>query len=649
MNFRTDIEGLRALAILLVIAVHAGIPGFRGGFIGVDVFFVISGYLITDLLAAEIEETGRLDFARFYARRMRRLLPALSLMLFCTLGASMWLLSPIENSRLARSALATAAYTSNVWFLASSVDYFSPNVSTNPLLHTWSLAVEEQFYLLWPVALFCWIRKRRRRRDLLAPFVWVFLISLAASIGLTHSHQPVAFFSSPTRAWEFAAGGLATLVSNKEARYFRYGILGWTGIAIILGCGIWITPNQPFPGIVALIPVVGTVFALISGRLLSQQTGPAWFLSLPLFRKIGFLSYSWYLWHWPVLVFGRILIPRAGVTVGIGLSLLSLGVAYLANVFVENPIRFNQNLARTSARSIFVGGSLTIAGMLAAVGCGKLANHWANSPAEFPIARAIDNDRKDNCVTGFHEVKLKNCSFGESTNATVVIFGDSHAGQWLPALMRVANQENLRIITLLKASCPSVTVSVYNPRLKSEEAECGVWRRKALDYIADLHPSLVILSNSAAYVQRAGLEDEYAQLSPKEWESGVRTTLATLQNAKVRVALLRDTPRPDVDIPVCLSRSTSHPTIFPSSACYTAEDHALAPAVWNGEISAARDFGNAFAVDLTANFCFSGACPPEVNGEVVYRDTNHISANFARLLAPALANQLRPVIDSRNP
>lgn len=642
-HFRGDIQGLRALAILLVVADHAGVPGLRGGFIGVDVFFVISGYLITEMLMNEIRNTGRLDFARFYGRRIRRLLPASSLLILCTLACSIFLLSPLEMVQIAKSALAAAGYVSNGWFLINFVDYFGSGASTNPLLHTWSLSVEEQFYLLWPAVLFFCARKSRQPRALLLPLCCILIGSLGPCIWFTYTHQPVAFFSSPTRAWEFAAGGLATLGSGRLLQFVKPQVLRWMGIGIIVGSGCWIRADYPFPGVVAIIPVVGTVLVLMSGKHIGPQSNRMLRIVNGPIGVIGSLSYSWYLWHWPVLVFGRVLMPGIGVRGSVALCLVSLAMAGIAYAFVENPVRFSASLARKTSRSLILGGGLTATCLLVAVGCAKAGNRSVNGPAERPVAVASAHQTQDDCLTGFHKTALRVCSYGRKTGTTVVVFGDSHAAQWLPALSTIAAERNWHIVTLLKASCPSVTVPVYNPRLEREETECGIWRREALAYIAAHHPSLVLLSNSAAYVKRAGLEDGYARLSSEQWEQGVRSTLAELKAAKLNVALLRDTPRPDVDVPICLSRHTAHPGIFSAGACVTDEARAVAPAVWNAEVSAAREFPNVTTIDLTPKFCSGSVCPPEIDGQIVYRDTNHITSDFAKLLAPSLVNQLPPV------
>ena len=240
---------------------------------------------------------------------------------------------------------------------------------------------------------------------------------------------------------------------------------------------------------------------------------------------------------------------------------------------------------------------------------------------------------------GFGRDQLKICSFGPSDANTVVLFGDSHAEQWLPALIQVANNERWHVVTLLKASCPSAMVPIYNPRLEREEYECSTWRSKALSYIHEVKPSIVLISNSSGYVKRPSFQDPYARLSIQEWQDGTRSMLRSLNAAAALVVLLRDTPRPDIDVPICLSRTSIHPLLFPANTCYVPEQQALAQTVWQAEISAAR-FEHVSILDMTDNFCRDGQCPPMLNGMVVYRDGNHITATFAASLAPTLANEL---------
>jgi peptidoglycan/LPS O-acetylase OafA/YrhL len=643
-SFRPDIEGLRAVAILLVVSFHAGIPWLHGGFVGVDVFFVLSGYLITDLLVAEVERTGKIDFSRFYARRIRRLLPAALLMLFCVLFAGFAMLSPIEIIRLSRSAIATATYASNLWFMLQSTDYFSASVEASPLLHTWSLAVEEQFYLVWPLlVLFC-MKRNRPRKTIVRIFAGVTVLSLAASVWLTRAIPPLAFFGTPARAWEFSMGGLATLLQKRHfLGVFRHTATAWIGAGLIVIAALYIKPAHGFPGVVALIPVVGTTLILIAGKFSVSQTGLFALLGSRVFQKLGGLSYSWYLWHWPVLVFGRILLPgRQGPLIAIPLLLASLAIAWSTHSLIENPVRFHRRLVAKPTLSLALGAALTIGGLLAGTLSMTLGKRSATSPGEVEFLNAAANSdgNEHDCLTGFRRDQLKVCSFGPSDATTLVLFGDSHAEQWLPALIRVASPARWHIVTLLKAACPSATVPVYNPRLGREEYECSTWRTKALSYIYSIRPSIVLVSDSSGYVKLPSSEDPYAQLSIQKWRDGTRSTLRNLNSVAALTVLLRDTPRPDIDVPICLSRASTHPLLFPASTCHVPEQRALANSVWEAEISAAQPFEHVSLLDMTDRFCRGGQCSPMLNGMVVYRDGNHMTSTFAASLAPVLSSAI---------
>ena len=295
VSFRPDIEGLRGIAVLLVVAFHAHIQLWRGGFLGVDIFFVLSGYLITALLLQELESSGTLNLVGFYARRARRLLPAAAVVVVFVVVAGIFLLSPIEQIRYSKTALATTLYSSNLWFIHQSSDYFAADTANNPLLHTWSLAVEEQFYFVWPVLVWIGFRMSRSRSGLCKFLAGISGLSLVACIWLTQTNQPWAFFGSPARAWEFGVGGIACMVpvtffKNKYGRF----IVSWISLLIVLGAAMWFHPGEAFPGSRALIPALATALLLIVGAA-EVTAGAGRMLGHPILQSLGRLSYSWYL------------------------------------------------------------------------------------------------------------------------------------------------------------------------------------------------------------------------------------------------------------------------------------------------------------------------------------------------------------------
>jgi peptidoglycan/LPS O-acetylase OafA/YrhL len=648
-GFRKDIQGLRAIAILMVLGYHAGLPGFGGGFAGVDVFFAISGYLIIGLLVRESEDSSGIDLARFYARRMRRLLPASLCMAACTLLAGWAFLSPIELTRLAASATAASAYASNLWFLKQSTNYFNSAVGSNPLLHTWSLSVEEQFYLVCPALIALCMRKGRTKRALTILFLFVGAMSFGANIWLTHSFQSIAFFSPLTRAWEFVLGGLASLMQNERSlqRILRPAI-AWMGAMLVIGSAVFLRPENGFPGLMAAIPVVGTTLLLLCSREDARSRTLTRLLESRAFQWIGDISYSLYLWHWPVLVFGAILLrDRSTTLITFPLLVLSGLIATASHEFLEKRIQLAGGGAPSVRHWIRVGLAMTATGIAVGLAFTWLGNRsqWLPPNAAFAHASAPDAIEDKDCLTGFRSDRLKPCTFGQDRGEAVVLWGDSHAAQWLPALRSAAETKGWRLILLAKASCPSAMVPVYNPRLQRNEEECVRWRRAALSYIKSIRPRLLLISNSSAYIARPGFADEYARLSSDEWEAGVRSTLNAVSPSTGLVVLLRDTPRLEIDVPVCLARAASHPGIFSSRECDVSPKRALAGAIWQTEASAAAGFTNAALLDMTDQFCTSILCPARANGIVVYRDGNHMSLDYSRFLGKPLAGALDSILE----
>ncbi|MFP5346438.1 MAG: acyltransferase family protein [Actinomycetes bacterium] len=374
--FRRDVQGLRAVAIVAVVLFHAGVPGVDGGFVGVDVFFVVSGFLITGLLWRELERSGRVSFVAFYARRARRLLPAASVVLVATLAAAVVVLSPLQARDAARDALAAALYVANYRFAVQGTDYLAPDSAESPLQHYWSLGVEEQFYLLWPalllVASTLLLRPRRpSRRAATTALAAVAGGSFAACLYLTGASQSWAFFSLPTRAWELAAGGLVALAAPLLGRLpvaLAAG-LGWAGAGVVVASVVATSTATPFPGTAALGPVLGTAAVLVAGcRSEAAELGPARVLRLPPFQVLGNWSYSWYLWHWPVLVLAPVAVGAPlPLPARLGLAALTALLAGATVRLVENPIRFAPAVRARASRGLALGAALTITGAAVSV------------------------------------------------------------------------------------------------------------------------------------------------------------------------------------------------------------------------------------------------------------------------------------------
>ena len=368
--FRTDVEGLRGLAIALVVAFHAAPTLLPGGFTGVDVFFVISGFVITALLVRELEGRGRIDFPTFYARRVRRLLPAAVLALGATLLLSAWIIPPLDLPRVAGDGVASALSVANFRFALAQGDYFQAVASPSPFLHYWSLSVEEQFYLVWPVTLLLAFRIGHRRSVIGAVILAIAVASLALAIVITDSDATWAFYSLPTRAWQLAAGGLLAVAALHRFRSrgvsAALAIVAWAGLAAVVAGGLFLADALAYPGAWALIPTLGAT-ALIAGG--DRAFSPGVLLRSAPMRFLGRISYALYLWHWPLLVLPAIALggDLAPATT-VALVALSIAVATVSTFLVEEPIRRGSGHA-TGRRQAMVVGGLGMA-LLLSVGVG---------------------------------------------------------------------------------------------------------------------------------------------------------------------------------------------------------------------------------------------------------------------------------------
>lgn len=643
-HFRPDIEGLRAVAIVLVVLFHAGVPLSSGGFVGVDVFYVISGYLITGLLVREVESSGRIRLANFYARRIRRLLPASATMVLVVLLAGYLFLSPLERELHTRAAFAAAAYVSNFWFQRQASDYFASDSGQNPYLHTWSLSVEEQFYLFWPLIIAITYRLFRSRRLLGAVMLGLSFTSLALCLWLARRDTPAAFFSSPARAWEFGLGGAVSLLrrSPLHERWFANTAAGVIGLLVVLASAVLITRSTPFPGAITLAPVLGSALVLVTCAS-STQRGVGSILRLPLMQWLGKLSYSWYLWHWPVLVLAAALIPSLTLIERIALAVASLGIAAVSHAYIENPIRFSPYLAVRPLATLMLGAAITTV----SVGTSRVAKLSAKAAANAPMQRAIveasdgpDGFTRSRCLLDFATERLLPCAFGDTAaTTTIALFGDSHAAQWFTALDTIAAENRWRFEVFTKQGCPSTLVTVPLWTFNRGYPECTRWRAAALQRILEIHPVLVIVANSDAHVTWP--DRKVIRLTPEEWREGSRRTFAILDSAGIATVALRDTPGFHIDVLRCLSRALGHGR--PVSECAASRTDVVREDVYSAVKEAAAGFPHVSTLDLTDLFCDANRCPLIRDNIIMFRDGGHISFRYARSLASKVALKLTPL------
>jgi peptidoglycan/LPS O-acetylase OafA/YrhL len=674
--FRSDIEGLRALAVLAVVAFHAGVPGITGGYVGVDVFFVISGFLITGLLVDELERTGSISLRSFYARRARRLLPLAAFVLVAVAVGMQIFTPPVFRPTVRFDAISAALYYSNWQFALESVNYLTLGGAQNPVLHYWSLSVEEQFYLAWPLLLI--LASRLRRRTGAASRVrlrcaWIVGLvggaSLAYSVVETAAQPAIAYFETTTRVWEFAAGAGLALAADRLARIRPPAALvaGGVGLTAIVVATLNYGPMTQFPGTAALLPVLGAALLLAAG-VSAPGSGVGALLSIAPLRAIGRISYAWYLWHWPCLVFARTArwAPADGrigwTATGIALA-ISLLLAVVTHVLIETPARrarwfavdrrrvLGAATAATAAAVVALGvsgGPLSLPGGFGLIGDANASSvPAAGTPLEAEGSTAYAAMR--GCHVGYGATAPANgCVFGDtSAKRTVVLVGDSHAAQWFPALERLAARERFRLIAWTKSGCPLAPgVHIYLPAIGRDYTECRAWTRSVLHRLDAMpRPSMVIVARTATYLPQV-LERDGGQPSSTQagrlWGEGAADAVSSLRRLADRVIVLRDTPHAPYDVPACISWDPSE-----SSSCNFSRGGPSDAA----EYAAERAAGVPRIVysDPTAAVCPGTTCRATVNGVITYRDDNHLTAAYVasrwRQLAQALslAGKLRQI------
>lgn len=664
-GFRTDVQGLRAVAVGLVLLYHAGVPPFAGGYIGVDVFFVISGFLISSHLLEMIERDGRIDFARFYARRARRILPASLTVVILTVIALLLFAPPLALPRSLGDAVATVLYVPNIRFAIQDTDYLADH-SASAFQHYWSLGVEEQFYLLWPLVLLAAALLVRRRRAAVGIAVALIALgSLVACIVLTPVQQPLVFFLLPTRAWELLAGALvATTVLRRQIPLPAWLMAagGWLGLAAVLGAALAFDDGTAFPGSAALVPVIGTALVILCGTG-TPKGGPAAVLSLRPMQFIGLISYSLYLVHWPLLIVPQMasdgaLTSSLGMRVLLGI-VVAMPVAALLYFLVEGPARRTRRLARTRAAlgataavtvvlALALSGTAVWSATRPLAGADEARSAPANPVAPPPVVsavpsnlsptlRAVAEDVPDVYPAGCHNdpatATVQDCVFGTpDADFRVAVFGDSHSGQWLPALQRLDESTPMSIATYTKSSCPAVDVTVL--LRNTAYVSCDEWRGAVMTRLLAAPPDVVVISSYAGQ-QLEGVSDADARLAA--WSEGLARTVGTLRAAGIGVLVIADTPRFAADPTECISRHLAD-----VDACAGVRAEVLDTAQSAAEKAATEASGGVF-LDLTPYICDDMTCPVVVFDLLTYRDVNHLTASFTRYLAPALSPALTAV------
>ena len=667
---RRDIQGLRAVVVLLVVAFHAGLP-VPGGYTGVDVFFVVSGFVITGLLTRELDVRGAIDFRGFYTRRVRRLLPALAVLLAFVCLASLVFLSPLgAQAESSHAAISAAAFIANLHFAGAQQGYFAQTLTASPLLHTWSLSVEEQFYLVFPALLaLAWFRRspsgdtaRLRRRAIgivAAASIASFVLSLTTSNGATFGNlvnYPLqfAFYSSPTRAWEFGAGALVALVVGTSAcRLHPIAGLGcgFLGAALIAIAARAITSTTTFPGYAALLPVVGATLVIIGG--VSATGGVTRLLSTPPLVWIGDRSYGWYLWHWPFIVFSMLIWPGQSWAPRLA-ALAALVPTHFSYRFVETPFRFNRSLVGRRA--------LTLAGVCIAVPVviGLALGVASHAGAKTSNAKLLDRQ------LAFHADHLRKCDNAATlpnreppgctwrpagaSLGTVYLVGDSNAGQFTEPVEQAATHIGYSLTVRTSPGCPFVDVVV---RIGDQPiANCSSFVAHTISELAGRHARLVIVASSATkYVNGTtySISDPHSNAIARTtaakadlWRMGVTRVLAQLRAANVPAVLVHTIPhfgtwdpancpafRIDLDLSVCGTSRTRRAVVAEQLPALNAERAAMLA------VPGTRD------TDFTPMLCSPTTCATNTGTFFMFRDFAHLTVDGARRFEPAFERLLR--------
>lgn len=651
-RFRPDIEGFRAVGVLLVVLFHASVPHLTGGFVGVDVFFVISGFLICSLLVQEHFRFGDISLRGFYARRARRIIPPAAAVIAASTLVIGFTQGSVDAVRGAVDFGSALLYLANWHFIAQGNNYLAGDASNSPALHLWSLSVEEQFYVVFPLLLvlsFALVRFVRMSAVRIAAAVVgaSCAVSLAAGVVLTASDPGYAYLATWARAWQFGAGALLALMlvepPGRASR--RQGLvrstLSWAGLAAVLAAATWFGPDTPYPGVAALVPTLGSAAVIAGGG------GPgscATLLSSPVMRWIGRLSYSWYLWHWPVLVVAKTWMPDLGLLGRLGLMLAALGLAWLTYAVVERPCMTTTTLRHDVSGSFSLGLAASAIAATCALGPAAYAVHvesadttaipitgmtWLNSTVKggpvTPSASAAlhDGPHPGECNLDRSTVVPADCSFGPLSGTPVVLFGDSHAFQWVPALQQMSSHLGWRVSIRTQAGCPVADyAALAGPQARLSDPACIQFRNDVLALVTRSHPRVVIVSSFGGYVQG---RDQIA----RAWAG----PLAELASSGARIVYLRDTPKPVSDVPTCVARHLSE-----WSACTFDRWRPPDPVA---ERARAGLVANVGVVDMFGYLCPDSHCPAVRGGVLLYRDDSHITATASRLLAPALEAELR--------
>ncbi|WP_170867183.1 acyltransferase family protein [Nocardioides lianchengensis] len=676
-GFRPDIEGLRAVAVLSVLIYHAGLAWVPGGYVGVDVFFVISGFLITSLMVREVERRGRLGLADFWARRARRLLPASTLALVFSAVVALVCL-PVNNRKdFGGDIVSAALYVVNWRLGAREVDYLAENVGSSPVQHYWSLAVEEQFYVVWPllIAAVVALARARWRTGLLVTITAISVASFVFSLSYAVAQPGLAFFVSTTRIWELGVGALLAIAFPTLVRLpsALRAVLGWAGLALIAYSVLELGSTTVWPGTATLMPVLGTAAAILAGGGLTVRWGPGLLLGLRPAVWIGGLSYSLYLWHWPFLVAAEGLWGHLRVREGLLVVLASAIPAWLSYRYVETPFRHLPRFAlpRPALLAGAAGMAVSTVAGLALVASFSLVDTVDEASADEAIgARALQDPRfadtdwaalrsvdamrpspldaytdypginTDGCVVKRETEAYETCEYGDpDAERTVVLVGDSKAAQWFSPVRTIAEDAGWRLVVVAKNGCPFAASTLLKDNKRNPS--CESWQPWALQTIEDLDPDVVVTvtRHSQALPPGGTSTDDYTQAAMVD---GIVEYWEQLVGDGITVVPILDTPPPvSATVPDCVQEHLDDLT-----QCVSLKERSVPRSGAPRQLEAARRVPEVRIVDMSDVLCPDGVrCPPVIGNVLVYRGGSHLTDTYARSATSALSARLARATD----
>jgi peptidoglycan/LPS O-acetylase OafA/YrhL len=655
---RLDLDGLRGLAVLLVVGFHAGVPALRGAFVAVDVFFVLSGFFLATTLARSLATGEEIRPAELVARRAWRLLPVLVVVLLGTLATTL-LYAPIDRAAVVQHMVPVSMFAGNLAFAAEGVNYF--RAGENPLLHSWTLGIELQLALLLPllVMLFAgWGERRAGKTEPGAERRWIVLrtvllglalvgaLSFALAVVINDSAPMWAYFGPHTRFWSFCAGALMAFVtgggqSAVGSSSGRLAAVQLVGLGLLFAPALFFEGTLAYPGVVALAPVAGTMCLLAGGGLAVTSMPGRLLASAPLVA-LGRVSYAWYLWHWPLMVLGGVMMPSIGVGGKLAWGFAGLLAALLTHRLFERPGTAALLNRAMTGRPLLTAAGVSAALALLAIGAVRSNERYVDQSVHRRYVAARNDDMGHGCWGRvLRQPSRAGCAFGlASSSTTIGLIGDSHASHWLGGLERAGQAYGWKIDAYVMGACPVADLrGLIDGAAARLYRTCAGFQEQTMRRLATERPRAVILSNSDNYLNAQGGLMGVPGLSESVWTEGLRRTYARLDRLGIEVIVLRGLPWVPFDVPSCLSRRAARLPL--ATECEFAPNADFMARARRIQDRAARGLPVRF-IDMNDQVCgvSPGRCATERGGIVLFTDDNHITRSFSRSLGPVLGERL---------